>query len=162
MQGAGKNVALSIHDNLLISYEVQCEGRTILLRTEYRLASKPSEFTNVAFKGVHGYHFQNDAFGNIIFGLETLPVEQFLTEFKPEIYESYRMAGSPDLGREISTPPQTTFVNMACKRSFCLRLMACLAGFSHKRFRYSQSNRTPRSHYPTTAIRSGVPPFFFH
>jgi len=95
MQGDGTPVELSIHDNLLISYEVQCEGRTILLRTEYRLASKPSEFTNVAFKGVHGYHFQNDAFGNLILGLETLPVEQFLTEFKPEICESYRMAGSP-------------------------------------------------------------------
>lgn len=88
-------MALSIHDNLLISYEVQCEARTILLRTEYRVKNERTEFTNVIFKGVQGYRFENDAFGNIIFGLETVPVEQFLTEYGAEISESYHMAGSP-------------------------------------------------------------------
>ncbi|MBI3645522.1 MAG: hypothetical protein HY233_06125 [Acidobacteriales bacterium] len=88
-------MALSIHDNLLVSYEVQCEARTIMLRTEYRVANKPTEFTNVVFEGVQGYRFQNDAFGNIILGLETVPVEQVLTEYSAEISESYRMAGSP-------------------------------------------------------------------
>ena len=88
-------MALSIHDNLLISYEVQCEARTIILRTEYRVKNQPTEFTNVIFKGVQGYHFGNDAFGNIIFGVETVPVEQLLTEYAAEISESYRMAGSP-------------------------------------------------------------------
>jgi len=88
-------MALSIHDNRLISYEVQCEARTILLRTEYRVKSKPTEFTNVTFKDVQGYHFEHDAFGNIIFGLETMPMEQFLAEYGTEISEYYRMAGSP-------------------------------------------------------------------
>jgi hypothetical protein len=69
--------------------------RTIALRTEYRVANKPTEFRNVIFKGVQGYHFQNDAFGNVIFGIETVPVEYMLTEFSAEISESYRMAGSP-------------------------------------------------------------------
>lgn len=86
---------LSIHDNLLISYEVQCEARTIILRTEYRVENEPTRFINVIFNEVQGYHFVNDAFGNIIFGLETVPVEEFLTEYGPEISESYRMAGSP-------------------------------------------------------------------
>jgi hypothetical protein len=88
-------MVLSVHDNLLVSYEVQCEARIITLRTEYRVANKPTEFTNVVFEGVQGYSFQNDAFGNIIFGLETVPVEHLLTEFGAEISESYRMAGSP-------------------------------------------------------------------
>jgi hypothetical protein len=88
-------MALSVHDNMLISYEVQCEARTIILRTEYRVKNEPTQCVNVVFTGVQGYHFENDAFGNIIFGFETVPIEQFLTEYGPEISESYRMAGSP-------------------------------------------------------------------
>ena len=88
-------MALSVHDNLLISYEVRCEERTILLRTEHRVENEPTEFINVIFKGVQGYRFENDAFGNILFGLETVAVEQFLTEYGAEISESYKMAGSP-------------------------------------------------------------------
>jgi hypothetical protein len=88
-------MTLSIHDNLLVSYEVQCERRTIILRTEYRLENKPTEFMNVVFGGVQGYHFENDAFGNIIFEVEEVPVDWFLTEYGAEISELQRMAGSP-------------------------------------------------------------------
>jgi hypothetical protein len=88
-------MAVSVHDNVLISYEVQCEARTIILRTEYRVKNEPTEFTNVIFNDVQGYHFRNDAFGNIIFGLEPVPVEEFLAEYGPEISESNRVAGSP-------------------------------------------------------------------
>jgi hypothetical protein len=85
----------SIHDNLLVSYEVECEARTITLRTEKRLVGKPTERTNVHFVGVEGYHFENDAFGNIIFGMEEVPLEQLLSDYGQEIVESYHMAGSP-------------------------------------------------------------------
>ena len=68
--------SLSIHDNLLVSYEVQCEARTIMLRTEYRVENEPTQFTNVVFKGVQGYHFENDAFGNVISGLEPRMVKK--------------------------------------------------------------------------------------
>lgn len=85
----------SVHDNLLISYEVHCEKRTISLRTEYRLKDKPTEFTNIIFEGVRAYHFQNDAFGNIIFGVENVPAEWFLERYGAEIVETNRMAGSP-------------------------------------------------------------------
>jgi hypothetical protein len=88
-------MSLSIHDNLLVSYEVQCEARKITLQTEHRAQDKPTEFTNVTFTGVEGYHFKDDAFGNIVFGLETVPVEQFLAEHHLEITESFRIAGSP-------------------------------------------------------------------
>ncbi len=85
----------SIHDNLLVSYEVCCEERIITLRTEYREKNKPTEFTNVVLSGVQGYRFENDAFGNIIFGLESVPLEWFLTEYGAEISELHRMVGSP-------------------------------------------------------------------
>jgi hypothetical protein len=86
---------LSLHDNLLVSYEVQCEARNIVIRTEYRVANQPTKFTRVVFGGVQGYRFENDAFGNIILDLEMVPVERLLTEFGTEISDSYRMAGSP-------------------------------------------------------------------
>ena len=88
-------MALSIHDNLLISYEVQCEARTILLRTEHRITNQPTEFLNVIFNGVQGYRFENDAFGNIILGLEAISTDRFLTEYGAEILDSYKTAGSP-------------------------------------------------------------------
>ena len=88
-------MALSIHDNLLVSYEVRCEARTILLRTEYRVKNEPTVFVNVLFKGVEGYRFENDAFGNIILGVDTVAIDEFLKEHGAEISESYRMAGSP-------------------------------------------------------------------
>ena len=88
-------MAQSIHDNLLVSYEVQCEARMITLRTEFRVPDKPSEFTNVTFEGVQGYSFQNDAFRNIIFDVESVSVEALLTQFGAEIAESYRVGGSP-------------------------------------------------------------------
>lgn len=88
-------MALSIHDNLLVSYEVRCDARTILLRTEHRAKNEPTEFVNVIFKGVQGYRFENDAFGNIMLDVDAVAIDQFLREHGAEISESYRMAGSP-------------------------------------------------------------------
>jgi hypothetical protein len=98
-------MTLSIHDNLLISYEVHCEKRIITLRTEYRVENEPTEFTNVVFEGVEGYHFENDAFGNIIFELATVPAEQFLTEYGAQISELYRMNGSPTWAANLLSAP---------------------------------------------------------
>ncbi len=99
-------MTLSIHDNLLVSYEVQCERQTITLRTEYRVENKPTEFTNVVFEGVQGYHFENDAFGNIIFDVADVPAEQFLKEYGAEVSELYRMNGSPAWAADIVSAPE--------------------------------------------------------
>jgi len=89
-------MALSIHDNRLISYEVLCKARTIQLRTEHRVKDdEPMEFTNVTFKDVQGYHFENDAFGNILLGLDAIPIDQFLAEYGEEISGAYGTAGAP-------------------------------------------------------------------
>lgn len=88
-------MAASVHDNVLVSYEVQCEARTITLRTEHRVAGQRTEVTNITFEGVHGYHFENDAFGNIIFDLESISVEHLLAQYGDEISESHRIAGAP-------------------------------------------------------------------
>ena len=98
-------MTLSVHDNRLVSYEVRCEERIITLRTEYRAKNMPTEFTNIVFEKVQGYRFENDAFGNIIFELATVPVEQFLTEYGAEISELRRMTGSPAWATDLGSAP---------------------------------------------------------
>ncbi|MBR0711169.1 hypothetical protein [Bradyrhizobium liaoningense] len=89
----------SLHDYFLISYEVHCEARRITLRarpdTRPHPASDPSLDRIVVFDGVEGYHFWDDAFGNIIFSLTEVPVEKLLLDRQTEIKESYRMSGAP-------------------------------------------------------------------
>jgi hypothetical protein len=99
-------MTLSIHDDQLVSYDVQCEKRTITLHTEYRVEDKPTEFTNVVFEGVQGYHFENDAFGNIIFDVSNVPVEQFLAEYGNEMSELYRMNGSSTWAADLVSAPE--------------------------------------------------------
>jgi hypothetical protein len=66
----------SLHDNFLVSYEVNCETRQIKLyaKRDPRLPAVNEQQTTraIIFKGVEGYQFENDAFGNMIFSLGVL------------------------------------------------------------------------------------------
>jgi hypothetical protein len=86
----------SLHDNLLVSYSVDCEGRTIKLRA--RRPDWPNRYDRdrlVVFTGVEAYNFENDAFGNIILALEPISVDELLSRFGSAIRESYRLSGAP-------------------------------------------------------------------
>ena len=88
----------SLHDNLLVSYEVNCEARQIKLHAKVDPrdpAKREQQPRTVVFNGVEGYQFENDAFGNIIFSLEAVSIEQVLADYGSGIAESYRMAGAP-------------------------------------------------------------------
>src|ERR1700736_1626417 len=89
----------SLHDHFLVSYEVNCETRQIKLyaKRDPRIPATTGQKTTsvVVFNGVEGYQFENDAFGNIIFSLEAIPVAQLLATYGSRIAESYRMAGAP-------------------------------------------------------------------
>ncbi len=99
-------MTLSVHDNLLISYEVHCEKRTITLRTEFR-DREPPEFTNLVFEQVEGYDFENDALGNnIIFDVSDVPAEQFLKDYGAELSELHRVTGSPIWAAELGSAPE--------------------------------------------------------
>jgi hypothetical protein len=59
----------SVHDNVINSYEVFCNRREVIFKTEY--PHEPRELTNVVFTGVVAYDFKHDTdFGSIIFGFE--------------------------------------------------------------------------------------------
>jgi hypothetical protein len=85
---------VEVHDNALVSYEVQCEARRILMRTEYRGVTAV-EVTDVVFTAVQGYHFQHGALGNIIAELQEVPLESFLDRHRSEIEHSYHQSGVP-------------------------------------------------------------------
>ena len=85
----------SLHDNILVSYEVNCEARQIQLRARSATGDTGNQLREIVFTGVEGYHFENDAFGNIIFSLRVVSVEQIVSTFGPQITESYRLAGAP-------------------------------------------------------------------
>ena len=91
----------SFHDDCLVGYEVDCEGRKIILHVKHWDTLETGRRT-VIFTGVEGYHFQNDAFGNIILHLEVVPATQFVSDYQAELAESFRMSGA--LGEWASDP----------------------------------------------------------
>jgi hypothetical protein len=82
----------SFHDDYLVGYEVDCEAREINLHI--KPVAEQSGRSTVLFTGVETYHFENDAFGNIIFDLETVALEGFVSEYRAELAESFRMSGA--------------------------------------------------------------------
>jgi hypothetical protein len=89
----------SLHDYFLVSYEVQCEARRIMLRVRRDTRPHPSPDPvldrTIVFEGVEGYHFWNDAFGNVIFSLTEVSIDKVLVDHWSEIKESHRMSGAP-------------------------------------------------------------------
>ena len=89
----------ALHNDFLVSYEVNCETRQIKLsaRPDARNDARKEERAarTIVFNGVEGYQFENDAFGNIIYSLDTIPVEKLLAEYGSRIAQSYRLAGAP-------------------------------------------------------------------
>lgn len=88
----------SLHDDFVISYEVNCETRQIKLHTKpdpRDPAKRDQRPRTIVFDGVEGYQFEHDAFGNIIFSLDAVSIEQVLADYGSGIAESYRMSGAP-------------------------------------------------------------------
>ena len=89
----------SLHDDFLVSYEVNCETRQIKIRAKRdpRIPAVNEERPSrtIVFNGVEGYRFEDDAFGNIILSLDAVSIEQVLADYGSGIAESYRMAGAP-------------------------------------------------------------------
>jgi hypothetical protein len=97
----------TLHDDYLISYEVNCEARQIRLSARHPAGDQECRNRAILFNGVEGYHFENDAFGNIIFSLAEVSVDQILSRFGSQIAESYRLAGAPgQWAADLASAPQ--------------------------------------------------------
>src|SRR5262245_11261452 len=86
----------SLHDWYLAAYEVHCERRVIKLHARHYDSAKErgTNTLSVVFEGVEGYHFKNDAMGNIVFSLQAVSIEELLSEHLSEMAESFREAGA--------------------------------------------------------------------
>jgi hypothetical protein len=99
---------LSIHGNFLVSYEVLCEQREIRLHTEYRdvALDAPFEYTDVVFRGVFAYQFQQDTLTNILFDIEEVAVTDILEKSQALLdagrpYGWPHIEGSPEPNLEV-------------------------------------------------------------
>jgi hypothetical protein len=82
---------------------VLCEQREIRLHTEFRdvALGAPFEYTDVVFRGVFAYHFQQDTLTNIIFDIEEVAVADILEES-----QALLAAGRPYGWPRIEVSPQ--------------------------------------------------------
>jgi hypothetical protein len=80
----------SFHDDYLVGYEVDCEGRQIKLHIKPAASAvEQAGCSTVLFTGVEGYHFQNDAFGNIILDLEAVTTTGFEARYRVLAREAF-------------------------------------------------------------------------
>lgn len=72
---------LSIHDSLLVGYEVDGKEHTIVMHTEPHQGGGEA-FVDLTFTGVVAYQFKGDAMGDILFEIEPDSAES-----RPDIAE---------------------------------------------------------------------------
>lgn len=90
---------ISVHDNVLVSYEVLSERREIRLYTEFRDNGEPFEHTDVVFTGVSAYHFWQDCFGNIIFDIDETTPEAIYRDHRAEFEAGWRYGWPGNWGK---------------------------------------------------------------
>ncbi len=72
---------ISIHDNFLLSYTVNCRESMITMQTAF-YDREPHEFTDVAFTGVIAYHLECDNLTTIIFDIVETPLHSIYAEYE--------------------------------------------------------------------------------
>jgi hypothetical protein len=87
---------LSLHDNNVYGYEVDCEHRRIVLHTEYEHVD-PIEFIDVVFIDVLAHSFEAVLEGNILFDIEQVDQAAIVNTHAEVFRESWRVHGWPSL-----------------------------------------------------------------
>jgi hypothetical protein len=120
------SMSLSVHDNYLTGYEVLSERREIRLHTEP--LGETTSHIDVIFSGVECYHFEHDAFGNIIFGIDEVPAAELYTQHAEALREGYRLSGWPGPWNE-SSESALAFLNQHSIRGFVLSSSYGMSGW---------------------------------
>jgi hypothetical protein len=70
---------LSVHDNNVYRYTVDCAGRSVLLHTcnQHR---EQQTFVDVVFRGVVAHHFEHVLKSNILFDIEEIDAANFVQQ----------------------------------------------------------------------------------
>ena len=80
---------LSIHDNCVYAYSVDCKGRRLTLHTEFK-GREPQEYTDVVFRDVLAHHFDHVQPGNILFDVEEQEIGSLVRENAVLFADSWR------------------------------------------------------------------------
>ena len=78
---------LDVHDNEIVSYEVDFKEKMIILRT----ISEQNEKVQVVFKDVLANFFENGGHQNIIFDIVTDTIKDFIRENEKMLKEKKNM-----------------------------------------------------------------------
>ena len=85
---------LSIHDNDIYGYTVDCEGRRLVLHTAFRDRA-PIEYTDIVFGDVLAHHFEHVLAGNILFDIEESDIATLVQDNKDLFADSWRYGWPP-------------------------------------------------------------------
>jgi hypothetical protein len=75
-------MSVSVHDNVLLGFEVWAEGRKLILHTAFQDVSEgePFEYTDVVFSGLMAYYFEHDNLSTILFDIEEVSLDSVLEQ----------------------------------------------------------------------------------
>lgn len=93
-----RNLERSVHDNVITSYVVDCQHRSITLHTLFQ-DKEPWEFTDVLFMGVVAHQFQHALECNILFDIVEVSSEELVAEHQSLFADSWKY-GWPDVEYE--------------------------------------------------------------
>lgn len=102
-------MALSVHDNVLLSYTVDAAGKQITLRTAYLDGATP-EYTEVVFRGVLAYRFEKDNLETILFDVTEVPLDRLCEQDRAH-FERLRIYGWP----RVDCPSVAEFLILAAR-----------------------------------------------
>ena len=85
---------ISVHDNFVYAYVVDCEARRIVLHTEFR-DREPREFTDVVFHDVVAHVFEHVLPANILLDVDEVDVGALVRANGPLLEGSWRWGWPP-------------------------------------------------------------------
>jgi len=77
---------ISVHDNVVYAYSVDCAGRRLILHTEHR----PPELTDVVFRDVVAHWFEHVQAANVLLDVDERDVADFVHDNEALFAKSWR------------------------------------------------------------------------
>ena len=90
----------SVHDDHLLSYEVDGVAKRIVLHTRYPYGEAPFEMTDVVFEGVLDHYFRNSTLPSVVLDVVEIEIQAILVRDEDLINEGHRSGGWPSFWKE--------------------------------------------------------------
>src|SRR5690242_9037873 len=92
---------ISVHDNNVYGYAVDCDNSRITLHTEFDQHSV-RELTDVVFEGVAAHLFNYVLEGNILFEIYEIPTDEIVDQASSMFQESWNGVGRSGLSTAVT------------------------------------------------------------